>query len=320
MILRRFVPLLALAGLALALPARAADGADPKDVQAVADKAIAYLKKTQSEGGGWSESRSPVTALADAALLQGGVGPEAPAVAKALKSLEGNVKKDGGIYDGPLATPTTSFALMAFQEANKDKKYDTVVKNATTFLKSLQQGGAETDVAFGGLGYGVKSRPDLSNTRFFIDAMTAAGVSKDDPAIQKAIKFVSRCQNLPGETNDQPFAGKATDDDKGGMVYDPQKKSPDSGLRSAGAMTHAGLKCLLYAGVGKDDPRVRGAIDWIRRHYTLEENPGQGQSGLFYCYHTFGKAMTALDEGQFEDARKVKHDWRKELFEAIKKR
>ena len=43
-------------------------------------------------------------------------------------------------------------------------------------------------------------------------------------------------------------------------------------------MTYAGLKSFLYAGVGKDDPRVKAAIGWVRRHYTLSENPGQGQA------------------------------------------
>jgi squalene-hopene/tetraprenyl-beta-curcumene cyclase len=45
-----------------------------------------------------------------------------------------------------------------------------------------------------------------------------------------------------------------------------------------------------------------------------------GQAGLYYYYHTFGKAMTVLGEDRFEDAKGTKHDWRKELFEAIKKR
>jgi squalene-hopene/tetraprenyl-beta-curcumene cyclase len=44
------------------------------------------------------------------------------------------------------------------------------------------------------------------------------------------------------------------------------------------------------------------------------------QAGLFYYYHTFGKAMKAYGGDRFEDAKKTKHDWRKELFEAIKKR
>src|SRR5207248_877659 len=77
------------------------------------------------------------------------------------------------------------------------------------------------DVKYGGLGYDGRSRPDLSNTQFFVDALLAAGVSKDDPAVQKALQFVSRCQNLPGEFNDQPFAKKTTPDDKGGFTYTP---------------------------------------------------------------------------------------------------
>ena len=52
----------------------------------------------------------------------------------------------------------------------------------------------------------------------------------------------------------------------------------------------------------------------------LAENPGMGQGGLYYYYHTFGKAMAALGEDRFTDAQGKKHDWRRELFEALKKR
>jgi squalene-hopene/tetraprenyl-beta-curcumene cyclase len=145
-------------------------------------------------------------------------------------------------------------------------------------------------------------------------------------AVQRALVFVSRCQNLPGETNDQAFAKKTTEDDKGGLVYNPlaqnneRDQTASGGLRSAGAMTYAGLKSFLYAGIGRNDPRVKGAVEWIRRHYTLDANPGMGQAGLYYYYHTFAKAMAALREDRFEDAQGIKHDWRKELFEAINKR
>src|SRR5207237_9675427 len=100
---------------------------------------------------------------------------------------------------------------------------------------------------------------------------------------------------------------------------DSKHKTPDGGLRSLGAMTYGGLKSFLYAGVAKTDPRVQGAIRWIRRHYTLEENPGMGKAGLFYYYHTFAKAMDAIGEDLFEDSKGVKHDWRLELFQALQK-
>ena len=48
---------------------------------------------------------------------------------------------------------------------------------------------------------------------------------------------------------------------------------------------------MIYAGVTKDDPRVKAAYEWIQKHYTLDENPGMGGNGLYYYYHTFAKAL-----------------------------
>ena len=65
---------------------------------------------------------------------------------------------------------------------------------------------------------------------------------------------------------------------------------------------------------------MRGRPSTRRRHYTVSENPGQKDAGLFYYYHTFAKAMDALGEDPFVDAKGAKHDWRQELFEELKKR
>lgn len=319
----------ALALAALLVPLLPAAGPDPKDVQVVVDKAIAFLKKSQGPDGSWSaKATGPgCTGLIVAGMVRAGVSTDDPTLAKALEFLAANVQKDGGVYDRKLANYTTSVAVMAFSEANKGGKYNAILKNATAFLRGLQHSDADgKDPKGGGLGYDGKSRPDTSNTQYFVDALVAAGVPKDDPALQKALKFMTRAQNLPGkETNDQPWAARTTDDDKGGLVYsptdldDPKHGTPNGGLRSVGAMTYAGLKSFLYAGVKKDDPRVKAAVGWIQRHYTLDENPGMGKAGLFYYYNTFGKAMTALGEDTFEDAKGTKHDWKLELFEAIKK-
>jgi squalene-hopene/tetraprenyl-beta-curcumene cyclase len=301
-------------------------GPDPKEVQKVLDKAIDYLKRHQNDDGSFAPKLGGpgVTALAVAGLLRNGQGPNDPIVTKAMRYMEKKVKKDGGIYDKALANYTTSVSLMAFREANKKGKYDTLIKNAAKFLKKLQDTTDPKDLKFGGVGYDKDKRPDLSNTQYFIDAMLAAGVPKDDPAIKNALKFVSRCQNIKDENNDQPFAKKATKDDEGGFVYlpdpdDKRHKTPEGGLRSLGGMTYGGLKSFLYAGVSKEDPRVKAAIGWIKRHYTLANNPGMGKNGMYYYYHTFGKAMDALGDDLFEDAKGTKHDWRKELFEALKK-
>lgn len=298
------------------------------DIEKMLTKAQQFLKSSQNPDGSFSPKIAGpgVTAVVIAGLLRNGVSAEDPTVKAGLKYLESQVQKDGGVYSKALANYVTSVAVMAFKEANTKGQYDAVLKNAAEFLKSNQQGGPEGELRFGGFGYDGKSRPDTSNTNFVIEAMIASGVPKNDPAIQKAILFLSKCQNLPGEFNNQEFAKKAGKDDKGGFIYNPfdldskRDRTPEGGLRSLGGMTYGGLKSFLYAGVSKEDPRVKAAVEWIRHHYTLEENPGLKQAGLYYYYHTFAKAMDALGEESFADAAGKKHPWRAELFQALQSR
>lgn len=329
----RFAALAGAAALAalLAGPAGADDHApSDKDVKEVRDKAIAYLRARQAKDGSFSSKFGPgVTALVIAALVRHDVPADDKMLTAALGYLSKQVKKDGGIYDKGLQNYTTCCAMMAFKEANAGGKYDAILKNAAAYLKKLQYDDPANDsLNLGGLSYGdKKGRPDLSNTQFFVDAMLAAGVPKDDPALKRALQFISRCQNFADKEkgNDQKWAQKATKADEGGFTYVPDPDdnphaTADGGLRSLGAMTYAGLKSFLYVGVKKDDPRVQGAVRWVRRNYTLEENPGMGQAGLYYYYNTFAKAMEALGEEPFKDAKGTARHWRKDLYEALKKR
>lgn len=327
---RFILPVLATA--LLAAPAvQAADAyPDQKDLQATLDKAYDYLKGTQGQDGSWATRGGPgVTALTAAALVRAGRPADDPVVKKAIEFVEKYVKKDGGVYDKGLETYTTALAVVAFKELNADKKYDKVIEAAVKYLKGIQDGTGTDDkkLEYGGMSYGPKmGGPDTSNTGFFVEALIASGAGKDDPAVVKALTFLSRAQNLPGEKNDQPFAKKASDDDKGGFVYNPgdqsdeksKKRTAAGGLRSEGGMTYTGLKSFLYAGVDKKDERVQAALKWIGKHYTLDENPGMKTSGLFYYYHTFAKAMDALGDDEFTDADGKKHPWRKELFDKLK--
>lgn len=317
----------------IASPDRTIAAPKPEDTKAVVAKAFDFLKSKQNADGSWQPKFGGpgVTAIIAAGLIRHGYGDD-PVVKKALEYIEKNVQKDGGIYAKGLANYSTCVSLIAFKEANKDGKYDKIIADAVKFLKGLQNHDDEKDAQFGGVGYDGKGRPDLSNASFFVDAMIASGVPKDDPALRDAIIFLSRCQNLPGgDVQKLAWAGKTSASDRGGFVYNPTEDKPnksgkkservttEGGLRSEGGMTYSGLKSFLYAGVGKDDARVKAAIGWVKRHYTLEENPGMKDSGLFYYYHTFAKAMNALGEDMFEDAAGKKHDWRQELFDTLKK-
>ena len=85
-------------------------------------------------------------------------------------------------------------------------------------------------------------------------------------------------------------------------------------------MTYAGLKSMIHAGLTQDDPRVKAALEYIRDNYTLDENPGQGQRGLYYYYQTFGKAMALLGKPTIVDAKGNEHNWRDDLLAALAKR
>lgn len=289
-------------------------------------QAIRFLEiKGQADDGSFSGSTGPaVTALVTTGLLRHGRTVDDPTVKQALAYIEQFVQPDGGIYqlESRHRNYETSLAVMSLTEANKDGRYDQKIDRATKFLKGIQwdedEGKERSDLAYGGAGYGSHSRPDLSNTSFFIEALREAGVSEDDESIQAALVFVSRCQNLESEHNVTPFATKNPD---GGFYYTSAAggssqagETPSGGLRSYGSMTYAGLKSMIFAGVGPDDPRVKAAVDWIRQHYSLQQNPGMGDAGLYYYYHTFAKALDALGTDQLTDDQGNQHDWRTELI------
>lgn len=315
------------------VPVRA-DDAKPEDLtptlKKVREQAINYLKTKQSDDGSWTNAAAPgISALVVTALLENGLGPDDPVVQKGLKHLEGYIQTDGGIYfpKSNHRNYETSIAMLAFKAANADGRYRTALANADKFVRSQQwdegEGKQKTDLEYGGAGYGSKSRPDLSNTHFLIEALRAAGAKEDDPAIQKALIFVSRTQNLESEANTTPFAAKVND---GGFYYTPAGggssvagETENGGLRSYGSMTYAGLKSMVYAGVKADDPRVKAAYQWIQKHYSVDTNPGLDKQGLYYYHHTFAKALEAVGSDVVIDAAGKKHFWRNDLIGELAK-
>jgi squalene-hopene/tetraprenyl-beta-curcumene cyclase len=295
-------------------------------------KAVNFLRPRQAKDGSWSGDRKEpgITAIVVTSMLRSKrVTPGDPTAIKALTYLEQFLGPKGGLTEAPHSNYTTSIAIMAFHEANRNGRYDRIIKGGQEFLKSMQwdegEGkGQESDV-YGGAGYGGKnSRPDLSNTAFLMEALRDTGLSQDDPALKKALIFVSRCQNLDSEFNDQAWAGKVND---GGFIYTAADggssvagKTANGGLRSYAGMTYAGLKSMIYAGLTLDDPRVKAAYDYITKHYSLDENPGTGQRGLYYYYQTFAKAMALIGKPTIVDADGHAHDWRAELTTALAKR
>jgi squalene-hopene/tetraprenyl-beta-curcumene cyclase len=315
-----------------------AAGPPAEEWDAVVGKAVDFLKSTQEPGGGWSTQRSPgVSGLAVTALLRTGkLTADDKPVADGLRYIESLVNPQAKHIAGrdakvQLQNYVTSVNVMALVAANRADRYRGVIGDAVEFLKKLQwdegEGKQPADDFFGGAGYDSKSRPDLSNTQFFLDALKDAGVPSDDPHVKNALVFVSRCQNLKGEHNDRPWAGKIND---GGFIYtaagggETKAENPEGLLLSYGSMSYAGIKSMIYCGVSKDDPRMVKAMEWIRKHYTVDYNPGmpkqQAERGLYYYYHTMAKCLDAMGVDTFEDAAGRKHDWRAEITSALAKR
>jgi squalene-hopene/tetraprenyl-beta-curcumene cyclase len=309
-----------------------------RQVLASIDKATEYLKSAQEPDGGWVEQSGPsITALVAQCFAQDlHYGPAHPVVRKALQFMLKSRQPDGGIYnpaDG-LRNYGTSVCLMFLSALPEtDPTVRAAREEAVRYLKQLQWGDRHKDsqgkpitpehVWYGGAGYGKEKRPDLSNTQMMLEALKQSGLPPGDPTYQKALKFVERCQML-SETNDQPFARHAED---GGFIYTPAHGGESKGgtvlvdgrpmLRSYGSMTYAGFKSMLYANVSRDDVRVRKALDWIGKHYTLDENPNlpgrQSKQGLYYYYHVFARALYAWGEPTITDAKGNKHNWRIDL-------
>ena len=292
-------------------------------------KATAFLvEQGQADDGSFSSQVGPaITALAVTALVETGTPADSPEIAKGIDYLLRFAHNDGGIHppDSAVANYETAIAIMALAACNKTGTHDERLLKAKAFVKGLQwteeEGETPSSPAYGGAGYGRKKRPDLSNTSFLIEALRASGSGPDDPAIQRALLFVSRSQNLEGPANTLPFPTKNPD---GGFYYTPAAggesqagTTPTGGLRSYASMTYAGLKSMIFAGVTKDDPRVKAATEWLAKHYSFTENPGMGDSGLFYYYQTAAKSLSALGGDSFRDADGIEHDWRAELAAEI---
>ena len=141
--------------------------------------------------------------------------------------------------------------------------------------------------------------------------------SADLPDWQAAADFVTRLQNKPAGTND-------VDANAGGFAYKPgasmagatTNSAGEVQLRSYGSMTYAGLLRLIYAEVDRKDPRVQSAFQWAARNWSLDQNPGMGQQGLYYFYNVLAKALAVQGAEQL-NAPAGTVQWRAEVVKKL---
>jgi len=305
------------------------------EVQRAIDRGLDSLKTSQNTNGWWSTPDHPALTALPIMAFNGDPSKRFEKTAflkKAYAHLLANVKPNGGIYGTNLPTYNTSLAMLALVAAN-DPSYEPVLRKARAFLVGLQTDfgakGKADEVFDGGIGYGTKyEHSDMGNTLQALEALhytrhllqDQKSVDAKDLNWAAAIAFLQNCQNLSTH-NSQSWV---SDDpkNKGGFVYYPGHSMAGGetnaatgrvALRSYGSISYGGLLSYVYADLKRDDPRVTAVFDWLRRNYTLEENPGMGAQGLFYYFHTQAKALTAfgVNDLQLADGQNV--NWRRQL-------
>jgi len=258
-------------------------------------------------------------------------------------------QNEDGTFGQQVLNYTTSVVVGALARA-KDPLHAPVLQKAQKALlmfQNIEAGGYDSsDRDYGSIGYGNSQRGDLSNTHFSMEALRATGLPEDHEAMQKALVFLQRTQNLKASNdfkgkvphpNEQGEEIEVQSGDDGGAAYYPGNSAagyivqPDGTAiaRSYGSMTYALLKSYTLAGVKGDDPRVVAAVKWIQNNWTLAVNPGADPAlgekikyqGLFYYYMVLAQALDAAEIETFERSREGGDggaqgsliDWRKEL-------
>ena len=303
-----------------------------------------FLYNNQDATGWWSDPDLPaLTGLALVALKMAKAKDldrkyESERM-RAYDYLTSLVKPDGTIHAGRLINYNTACSLMAFSVIENDR-YQSIIRKARASIANSQidlgEKGKLDDPHDGGVGYNSKyDHSDMNNTLMAVEAMRMSEMALRDseksanrPVVDldwKALEhFLASCQNLPQRSNNPNLSKNIQD--RGGFIYHPgeskagevvDEKSKRVALRSYGSISYAGMMSFAYARVEKDDDRVRAVIDWLGSNYTLDENPGMGQEGLYYYYHLMAKALSAqkVEFLKREDGNMVQ--WRRDLAKRL---
>ncbi|MBO4448278.1 MAG: terpene cyclase/mutase family protein [Kiritimatiellae bacterium] len=312
-----------LVAAAAILPAIAFGAADKAAVEKAIAKGAAFLLARQQADGHWSDPQMPaLTALPVWALSGSGAADADASIDRGVKFVLSTQREDGGFYvpkpgrgGGGLGNYNTSVCLSSLYESKKAPV--AVMLKAREFIASSQLTGDDTMA--GGFGYEKVSRrryADLSNTSYAMDAMarTASleelrtGGARVDINWAQALSFVENLQKKDG-------------DEKGGAAYNERTPQGGSATNSAGRVSHRAYGSMSYAAVlsmcsaklSRGDPRVRNALEYCSKFWSVDENPGMGSQGLYYYYDIVARALSAAGAGELKAPDGKTVDWKGEL-------
>ena len=284
-----------------------------------------FLLEKQAVDGHWSDPQMPaLTALPLWALANAHVGQtDVPsnrleqALSRAATFVLSTQRPDGGFYvpkpgrgGSGLGNYNTSVCLSALFDSGRAPR-EALLK-ARSYIASSQLVGDDTMA--GGFGYDKVSRrryADLSNTSYAMSARAKTATLEEfrtegrraDIDWDKALAFVQNLMEKEGP-------------DKGGAAYN--ERTPQAGtatnaqgrvhLRAYGSMTYAAVLSMCSAKLDRGDPRVRQSLEYLTKYWSVDENPGMGNQGLYYFFDIMARALSAARVDKVGG-----HDWKKEL-------
>ena len=303
-----------------------------REVDAAIDRSLDWLSEKQNGDGSWSNGNFPaLTALPLWAFAQSRHARKPEAENAAIQYILSCTQDNGSIYrnipgrkGGGLSNYNTAICMTALHATRRADVRTTVLK-ARSFVAGGQHFG--DDEYRGGFGYDASTKrmyTDLLNTYYASQAMRLTAAAEEfrpknekraDIDWSETVKYVERMQNEPdsGPENAGGFFYNPTDP-KAGTLTNP---SGVMVFRSFGSITYAGLLTMVFADISSDDVRVRSTFEWAERNWTLDENPGMGQQGLYFFYHVLTRGLDATGKDLITQADGESLNWKKAVAKKI---
>ena len=291
------------------------------EAKAAMRRGTAYLSRAQLNNGSWA-NHPVVTSLVSVALANLPDAIETPVTLdSALDYLASQAHENGAIWNRqtqqyPLYSTALSMLGLVRQGRPRDRY---LLEAARHYLIANQRNeGERGDPAFGGFAENNRGMPSLTVTQWALEALYLTDYLEENPerAVQvynDALVFIMRCQAGMGSESAGNKVGPGCFRDypvsERGNEFEPVSGTP----RSPAFLTCIGLKSLIYARSQIDNPAVQSGLACLQQVYTVSENPGLGEKGLYTYLFALSKALRALDRDIFMDAAGNEHFWRRDI-------
>ncbi|QDV21839.1 DUF4159 domain-containing protein [Aureliella helgolandensis] len=261
--------------------------------------AVKYLLINQLEDGGWAEINrynSGVTGLVTLALLNSGLAPEHPQIARALLHLKD--REPDMVY-------TVSLQTMVFCAANPNR-YATQIQHNAQWLFDAQ-------LSNGGWDYNkndARGDGDPSNSQFALLALHEAqrtGSAHFEPQVWGKTFALAQKYWESLQRSDGAFPYNRNDAPRGSMTCAGIASLVITGaqLDALEASVTNGIECCGSAGNPTED-RIQKGLDWLAANFSVTRTPVSNVYQLYYLY--------ALERvGRLTGRRFIgEHDWYRE--------